>query len=192
MTGFIYFVKMQDGLIKIGSTTKVPDRVKQLKGTLIHVIEGSCFRETALHFLMRESLVSGEKFKDDDRVRAFIAATKVGDYGGLISDVPRVNRWLEPNQLKYKLGVVRPVRQVREALGISQEQLAREAGVAISTAAGADSQIAPNTLSGRIAQYLVGKARDAGCFIDAHHFTGLYAKELTGLLRPVASRADAA
>lgn len=179
---FIYFASMPNGLIKVGSSSQVKKRLAALKADLIHLIEGSCFRETALHFVLRDSYVANECFHDDDNVRSFIAGTKIGDYRGLITDLPRVCLWRQPDACKYKLGVVRPFHLVREALGISHDEAAAEVGGSTVTLRSADSQTAPYDLSGKLVQWIVGRAREREIWLDSHHFTGLYTADLTGLL----------
>lgn len=189
---FIYFARMIDGLIKIGSSTNVPARVATLKADLLHVIEGSTFRETALHFLLRNAHVGGELFTDGETVRTFIEKAKLGDYSGLISDVPRVDLRLQRCAIRHKARAHRPFRDMREAAGLTIDDVSRCAGVAVSTAASADSQSAPHFLSGRLAQFIIGEVRERGVFVDSHHLTGLFESELTALLRPLVSMRRAA
>lgn len=179
---FIYFAKLENGLIKIGCSTQVLKRMKQIKGELIHVIEGTTFRENALHFLLRKSSVGNEMFADDKNVRGFIAKSKFGEYSGLISDVPRVQLFLQPDLVRYKTDVVRPFKAMRQSIGMSIDEVAEGAQVSQSSAVSADSQTAPFFLSGRMAQFMIGKVRAKGCFVDSHHLTGLYTKELTAML----------
>lgn len=179
---FVYFAKMADGLMKIGCSTNVEYRCATLKAEPIFVIEGSSFRENAVHFLLRKDHSHKEFFFPGDAVNSFIEAAKLGDYQGLISDLPRPDLWLQPDVKRAKRGTTRPFREIREALDISHEQIANEAGVMKSTAVGADSQTAPYWLSGRLSQYIITKARDAGLMLDSHHLSGVYDRELHGLL----------
>lgn len=188
---FIYFAKMENGLIKIGCSTQVLKRMKQIKGELIHVIEGTTFRENALHFLLRKSSVGNEMFNDDKNVRLFITKAKFGDYSGLISDVPRVQLFLQPDLVRYKTDVVRPFKAMRQSIGMSTDDVAKGAEVSHSSAISADSQTAPFFLSGRLAQFIIEKVRAKGCFVDSHHLTGLYTKELTAMLPKLSASSPA-
>lgn len=185
---FIYFARMRDGSIKIGSSTNVPSRLNALKADLLHIIEGSTFRETALHFLLREANVGGELFADGAVIRAFIEKARLGDYSGLISDVPRIDLRLQHCAIRHKAHAHRPFRDMREATGLTVDDVSNGADVAVSTAASADSQSAPHFLSGRLAQFIIGQVRQRGVFVDSHHLTGLFESELTGLLRPLVSQ----
>lgn len=185
---FVYFARLPDGLIKIGSTGDVPARMKSLKGELIHLIEGSSFRETAVHFLLRDARLKGEIFDDGDIVRDFIAKSKVGDYCGLISDIPKLSIIAQPDPVRHRPGVDRPFRMMREAIGFSIDDVSELAGVSINTAACADSQTAPIFLSGRMAQAIITEVRSRGAFVDSHHLTGLYQGELKYLIGGLKAR----
>lgn len=188
---FIYFALMENGSIKIGCSTQVLKRMKQIKGELIHVIEGTTFRESALHFLLRESSLGNEMFADDKNVRGFIAKSKFGEYSGLISDVPRVQLLLQPDMVRHKANAVRPFKVMRQSIGLSFDDVANGAEVSKSSAISADSQTAPFFLSGRLAQFMISKVRARGRYVDSHHLTGLYTKELTAMLpRPKVMSSD--
>jgi hypothetical protein len=179
---FVYLAATPSGEIKIGCTTNVPARMRAISGDLLFLLEGSSFRETALHFLLRKARVRGEYFEDCDLVRGFISRAKQGDYSGLIANIPNTSQRYQPAPYRCGKDADRPVRFLRESLGIGIDQLAEGCGIAISTAASSDSQTAPHYLSGRVAQYLIGIARGRGIPVNSHHLTGLYCRDLKGII----------
>lgn len=175
---FVYFAAMPDGLVKIGTSSNVARRVANLKATLLHFIEGSSFREGAVHYLMRASHHRGEYFHETEELKLFIGSLKAGDYRSLIDEVPRVHNahsyidW-GPRKDRYRC-----FRIARDALGLSIGTVASESGVSEASAKCADSYVAPMLLSGRLVQYIVEKASERGLTLGSHHFTGLYDQDL--------------
>ena len=74
----VYFVKNTKGLIKIGSTMTVMDRIKQLETgaseplTLIAHLDGSTKRESELHRRFAEYRVHGEWFSPGSSLVSYI------------------------------------------------------------------------------------------------------------------------
>lgn len=176
---FVYFAEMGDGLIKIGTSASVGRRISALKARLLHAIEGSSFRECAVHFLMSAYQAHGEYFHDTDEVRGFVASLQAGDFRGLIDDLPRAqatNGYTPWGSKSTK--PARCVRTVRIALGLRDEQVAIDTGMSEATIRSADGLTAPVKVSGRLVQYLVNKAAERGVWLNSHHFTGAYDSDL--------------
>lgn len=188
----VYFARMRDGTVKIGATSSIASRISQLRADLLHTIEGSVFRECAVHFLLRKSNLKGEYFNETAELLGFIDGTKRGNYSGLIDDLPRVTPWRRPNPYPNKWKQTKCYKLTREALGLSIEQVASETGLQLSTVISSDSQTAPDLLSGRMVQYMVGKAAERGGIINSHHFTGLYDQDLRAILSEALSQEVAA
>lgn len=174
----IYFARLENGNIKIGSTTQLKQRMWQIKGKLVYVMEGSCFRESAVHFLMREAHIKGEEFREGVEIYRFIESVRAGDYCGLIDDLPRTWAFNSPGSYHGDRKEERCFRMARVALGLSIEQVAEDCGISLSTARGADGSRAPGTLSGRVVQYIVQKATEQGVGVNSHHFTGIWDDDL--------------
>jgi hypothetical protein len=173
----VYFAKMPAGQIKIGTTANIPERMGALKAQLLHIVEGSSFREGAIHFLLRASHIENEFFRDDENVRSFIEGSKVGDFRGLVADLPRGVPVSRPT--------VYPFQAVREALDVSRQQLAQEVNCTFGSLRLADYQVAPHALSGKLVQWAVSLAAEHGVTLGSHHFTGLHTDDLLKRLRPL-------
>lgn len=175
---FVYFAAMPDGLVKIGTSSNLARRISTLKADLIHFIEGSSFRESAIHYLMRSSNEKGEYFRHTEELAGFISALKRGDFGLLIDEVPKAFGAHSYISWGTKKERYRCFRVARDALGLSITDVAKGAGVSEASAKCADSFVAPELLSGRFVQYIVGKAAERGLTLGSHHFTGLYDRDL--------------
>lgn len=176
---FVYFAEMGDGVVKVGTSANVRRRMAQLKARLLHTIEGGSFRECAVHFLLRASNLKGEFFHQTEEVVSFVETLRCGDFQGLIDDLPwRLAPHNYANGGPLASRTMKCFKRARISLGLSSEQVAEEAGVAISTAMSADGLTAPSLLTGRMTQYIVGKAAERGVFLNSHHFTGMHDDDL--------------
>ncbi len=74
----IYFIKSDDGFVKIGTSEKVKERLIRLqiatphKLTLLHTFEGDQKLENKLHKLFKDHHVRGEWFKYCQEIENFI------------------------------------------------------------------------------------------------------------------------
>jgi hypothetical protein len=75
----IYLIQDADGLIKIGTTIRLSQRLKQLKSEhkqhlkVLGVVDGSYADEAVLHLRFAHSRVLGEWFQPTDELNDFIA-----------------------------------------------------------------------------------------------------------------------
>lgn len=98
-SGKIYFLRRNDGLVKVGFTTNLSSRLKSLTRShgaleVIRVINGDRRREKRLHNELIRSNEYGEWFRDSSDLRAFIATLPDGSASEVAkSDAEK--HWLE-------------------------------------------------------------------------------------------------
>ena len=76
--GSVYFMDI-DGLIKIGFSTNVPQRAKQLGGTVLATMAGTRKVERQMHARYGHLWIEGEYFQPDPELMAEIERLRVSD-----------------------------------------------------------------------------------------------------------------
>jgi hypothetical protein len=69
---FVYFAE-RDGLIKIGTSANVPQRMRTLRATLLALKPGGREMERQMHRTFAQWAVGGEWFEDCPELRVFIS-----------------------------------------------------------------------------------------------------------------------
>jgi hypothetical protein len=95
----IYFLRRQDGLIKIGTTTDLAARITMLSTAhgpleVVKVINGDRHRERSLHTAFRRFNAYGEWFNPVPELLAGILSVESGDFVDAVSDA-RAKNWAE-------------------------------------------------------------------------------------------------
>jgi hypothetical protein len=125
----IYFIQDADGLIKIGTTIRLSQRLKQLNSErkqelkVLGVVDGSYADEAVLHLRFAHSRVLGEWFQPTDELNDFIA-TDARPWDG-IDEKPEIY-----SVVKIDGAILDKARLVAASLGMSTadyvSEIARE------------------------------------------------------------------
>lgn len=76
----VYFVRKNDGIIKIGFTKNIPERMKSLEASsgskieLLTTIDGGIKEESMIHDIFKEDRLIGEWFRPSEKLISYIAS----------------------------------------------------------------------------------------------------------------------
>lgn len=73
MTSYVYFIE-RDGLVKIGYSGNLGQRINQICGTLINFVPGGSAEELRYHKRFADLRVRGEWFRNDPPLTNFLAS----------------------------------------------------------------------------------------------------------------------
>lgn len=115
----VYFVQVEDGPIKIGTTTNLPGRLDELQVAqpqrldLLAVVPGGRAEESGLHKLFEADRIRGEWFRPTATLLAHVAVAKAQQAGPHRETCLRMLRGLDPSDARAMRDVLARMDEAR-------------------------------------------------------------------------------